>query len=143
MTRRFTDLKPGVSQRTHLLCAALLWTIIGIFLTQRGIGYLIQDERLLLAVVAVLIGSLKSRYLLDRSAIRGVERIRQFADNTCIGAVYSWKTWALVVAMMLLGLFVRNSPIPEYIIGTVCVAVGWALIRSSRFGWKAWLNWRP
>lgn len=142
MTRRLTDLKPGVSPRTHLLCAALLWTIIGLYLTQRGIGYLIQDDLLLLVVAALLLGTLKSRYVLDMSAKRGVERIKQFADNTCIGAVYSWKTWLLVGAMMLLGLLVRGSSIPAYIIGTVCVAIGWALIRSSRFGWIAWFNWK-
>jgi len=134
------NFKPGASPGTHLLCAALLWTMIGLFLIQRGIGYLIQDDQLLLAVPAILLGYLKSRYVLDKSAQSGVERIRQFADNTCIGAVYSWRTWTLVIAMMLVGLLVRNSPIPRYLIGIVCVAIGWALTRSSRFAWKAWFN---
>ena len=140
MTRWFMNLKPGVSPRTHLLCAALLWTIIGLFLIQRGIGYLMKDQQLLLIFAAILLGWLKSRYVLDRSAERGVERIRHFADNTCIGAVYSWKTWMLVIAMMVLGLLVRNSTIPAYIVGVVCVTIGWALIRSSRFSWKAWFT---
>lgn len=143
MIRRLNDLKPGVSQRTHLLCAAMLWTVIGLILTQRGIGYLIQDDMLIMVVAAILIGSLKSRFILDRSATQGVERIKKFSDNTCIGAVYSWKTWTLVIAMMLFGLFVRNSHISGYIIGTVCVAIGWSLIKSSRFAWKAWFYWRP
>lgn len=139
---RLTDLKPGVSQKTHLLLAALLWTIIGLFLVQRGIGYLIDDKLLLLTAAGILAGSLKSRYILDKSAERGVERIKRFADNTCVGAVYSWKTWLLVAGMMLLGILVRSSSLPETIVGTVCIAIGWALIRSSRLGWTAWFNWK-
>lgn len=142
MASWLTDLKPGVSPKTHVLCAALLWTIIGLLLTQRGITYLVQEDLLLAAVAGIILGSLKSRYILDKSAMQGVERIKQFADNTCIGAVYSWKTWVLVVAMMLFGLLVRSSPIPKVYIGIICIAIGWALIRSSRFGWKAWFNWK-
>jgi len=143
MRDRLSNLKPGVSPRTLLFCAALLWTAIGLLLVQRGTQYLVPHGSFWLVLAAVGLGSLKSRFILDRAAKRGVERIRRFSDNTCIGAVYSWKTWLVVLAMAVFGLIVRGGSIPGYIVGIVCVAVGWALIGSSRFGWKAWFYWKP
>ena len=70
-------------------------------LLYRGIGYLAQDKLLPLTIVGIILGSLKSYLILNKSATKGVERIKRFGDNTCIGAVYSWRTWLLVLAMML------------------------------------------
>ena len=141
MSGWLAKLKPGVSPRTHLFCASVLWTVIGFFLLYRGITYLASDQVLPLAIFGIILGSLKSRYILNKSAVRGVERIRRFGDNTCIGAVYSWKTWLLVLAMMLLGLVIRSSSIPPAAIGTIITAIGWSLLYSSRYGWRAWVNW--
>ncbi len=89
----------------------------------------------------MLLGLIKSHSILDRSAHAGIERIRRFADHTCIGAVYSWRTWLLVVLMMGLGLIGRTVPVPPLPVGTMLVAVGWALVYSSRHGWLAWVQW--
>jgi len=138
MSHRLRDFKPGVTPGTHLLLAALLWTAIGWFLMLRGVGYLGGSLFWPLVIGALLIGTIKSRYVLDKSARRGIERINHFSGNTCIGAVYSWKTWLLVIAMMLFGLIVRSSPISRDLIGFICVAIGWSLVWSSRFAWRTW-----
>lgn len=141
MTEGFNRFKPGVSPRVHLACAAGLWTAIGGFLLLRGIILLKNDSGVWLIVAGILLGSLKSLLILDRSARRGIERISTFADNTCIGAVYSWKTWLLVLTMMAMGILVRTLDFPPLLVGTVCVAIGWALIFSSRYGWQSWITW--
>src|SRR5210317_336223 len=141
MSHWLTRFKPGVSPRTHLFCASVLWTIIGLLLLYRGIGYLAQDKLLPLTIVGIILGSLKSYLILNKSATKGVERIKRFGDNTCIGAVYSWRTWLLVLAMMLLGIIIRMSPVPAALIGTVCIAIGWSLLYSSRYGWRQWVYW--
>lgn len=141
MSHWFTRFKPGVSPKTHLFCASALWTVIGLFLIYRGIVYLSGDNFLPLVLFGIILGSSKSYLVLNKAAERGVERIRRFNDNTCIGAVYSWKTWLLVVAMMLLGVIIRISPVPSAVVGTVCLAIGWALLYSSRYGWQQWYYW--
>lgn len=132
----FSKLKPGVAPKTHLILASLLWTAIGLLLLYRGVVYLKADNLLPVAVLGIILGSVKSRFILDKSAVRGVERIKRFGDNTCVGAVYSWKTWLLVFAMMLFGFMLRTSSLPPFVIGFVCTAIGWSLIYSSRYGWK-------
>jgi len=141
MPHWFTRLKPGASPRTHLFLTSILWTAIGFFLLYRGVLYLQTDGVLVLVIPGIILGSLKSRYILDKSAFKGVERIKRFGDNTCIGAVYSWKTWLLVAAMMVFGFIIRTIPISASVTGTICIAIGWAVIYSSRYGWRQWLNW--
>lgn len=131
-----------MARKVHIISAASLWTVIGGLLLYRGIGYLLSAREVWLILPGITVGTLKSYFILDRSALRGIERIKNFSDNTCIGAVYSWKTWLVVVAMMLFGLIIRNLSLPYSIVGTVCVAIGWALAYSSRHAWRAWFNWK-
>lgn len=136
MSAWLSKLKPGVSPKTHLILASLLWTSIGLMLLYRGVIYLKADKLLPVAVLGIILGSLKSRFILNTSAIKGVERIKRFGDNTCIGAVYSWQTWLLVFSMMLIGVVLRASSLPPVLLGIACTAIGWSLLYSSRYGWK-------
>ena len=132
------SLKPGVSRKTHLLLAALLWTIIGSALIISGSSLLILKDKILLVFPALLLGSAKSLFILDKSAKKSISRIQLMADGSCLGAVYSVKTWLLVASMMALGYLLRNSTISSTLIGAVYVTVGCSLLFSSRFGWIAW-----
>ena len=138
--RTIKQYKPGVARKVHIFSAALLWTIIGALLLFRGFSYLIEAGGGWLILPGIAAGTLKSYLVLDRSARSGLDRIRNFSDNTCIGAVYSWKTWLVVMAMMFFGFFLRKLSLPLPIVGTICVAIGWALMFSSRHAWKEWAN---
>ena len=141
MSHWFSKFKPGVSPKTHLFLTSALWTTIGLVLIYRGIFYLWSDYLLPLSILGIILGSLKSFLVLNKAASRGVERIKRFGDDTCIGAVYSWRTWLLVLVMMLLGVILRMSSLPPAFIGTVCIAIGWALLFSSRYPWQQWFSW--
>jgi hypothetical protein len=138
MLSRLARFKPGVQRKTHLLAAAVLWTCIGIMLMVRGMGWLIAADLIYLAVPAVLLGLVKSRLILDKTATRSIDRILLLQDGTCLGAVYSKMTWLLVVGMMGMGSILRNSSLPRPILGVMYIMVGWALFWSSRKGWRAW-----
>lgn len=140
--RTIKQYKPGVARKIHILSAASLWTIIGTLLLFRGFSYLNEAGRLWLILPGIAAGTLKSYLVLDRSARSGLDRIRNFSDNTCIGAVYSWKTWLVVLAMMFFGIFLRKLSLPHSIVGTICVTIGWALMFSSRHAWKEWAHFK-
>ena len=138
--KKLSTLKPGVSRRVHLFLAPFLWTCIGCLLMYRGFGWIGKSSSYWLGIVAFLLGSAKSLLILDRTARRGVRRIMQLNDGTCLGAVYSWKTWFLVALMMVSGIALRKITEPGRIVGTIYMAVGWALIFSSRHGWRQWFS---
>ena len=142
MVQSIRKYKPGVARKVHIFSAALLWTIIGGLLLYRGVSYLVEAGGLWLIVPGLAAGTLKSYVILDRSARSGLDRIRNFSDNTCIGAVYSWKTWMVVLAMMLFGILLRRLSLPDSVVGTICVTIGWALIFSSRHAWREWAVWK-
>lgn len=138
MRRALIKFKPGVPRQVHLLLAASLWSIIGIFLMIRGMSWLATTEKLWLIIPAMIAGSLKSLFILDNSAIKGVYRLLALADGTCLGAVYSIKTWLLVLIMIGSGIILRHSSLPKELLGSVYMTIGWALFFSSRHAWQAW-----
>lgn len=122
--------------------SAFLWTAIGLMLLTKGlfrVGRLTEFQPLLVAS-AFLAGSLKAFFILDKSAQRGITRILNFKDGTCLGAVYSVKTWLLVLCMMAMGVILRNSALPDSLLCFLYITIGWALLLSSRLAWRAWLK---
>ncbi len=133
-------LKPAVSTKTHLFTAALLWTVIGLVLMGRGTLWLEQAKLLFLILPAIGIGFFKSRMVLDRVAQKILRRIMSLQDRSCLGAVYSVRTWLLAVAMMAGGSVLRSCGISHVFLGLVYWAIGWALFYSARIGWLIWLQ---
>ena len=128
--------KPGASIKTHLLVAALLWSGIGVFLAFRGICWVSGSGWEMLLLLSMLLGLFKSRMVLDRVASRNIERIVQSGDGSCLGGVYSWKTWLLVILMIVMGKLLRASPVPIVLVGRLYVNVGCSLVWSSRLMWQ-------
>ncbi len=128
---------PAVPATVHLLAAALIWSGVGVMLCLRGLWILWPVHPAAYGWLggAVLLGTLKALFVLDRTARRNIARIRGFAGRTCIGAVYSWKTWGLVGAMIGSGWLLRHSSLPALFVGSLYVAIGWALCVSSRLAW--------
>ena len=135
--RGLSRLKPGASIKTHLLVAALLWSFIGVYLVVRG-GLLYRTASLWPLLPAIGLGLLKSRLVLDRTARRNTARLAARQDGGCIGGVYSWRMWGLIVLMMVGGRLLRASGLSGLVVGFVYVAVGTALCRSSRLLWQQW-----
>lgn len=91
-----------------------------------------------LIVVSFLLGTMKSLLILDRVARKSIQRIILFKDGTCLGAIYSWKSWLMVAMMMAFGFVIRRVGHPGQGTGLFYCAIGWALCFSSRLGWSQW-----
>ncbi|MFH0783416.1 MAG: hypothetical protein V2B20_15890 [Pseudomonadota bacterium] len=142
MLKGLARFKPAVRKNTLLLSSACLWTVIGLLLLVKG-GYRwsqLPDRHPLIIAAGILVGTVKSLLILDKSARRGIDRILNFADGTCLGAVYSSKTWLLVLCMMSLGVILRNSSFPVQLLCFIYFTIGWALLFSSRLAWREWLK---
>lgn len=138
MGHNLSQLKPGASRSAHLLVAALMWSCIGALLMFRGIVWLYGISQLWIVLPGIFIGSLKALLMLDRSANKNIKRIVAGKDGKCLGAVYSWKTWVLVLLMMGMGCLLRNSTLSKEFLGLFYVSIGWGLLFASRKSWIAW-----
>ncbi len=125
------------------MLSALFWSVIGVLLLCKGgMRIVILDEgfgvKVLILLSSFAAGSMKSYFILDRAASQAMSRILQFKDGTCLGAIYSFKTWILVLAMIGLGTILRNSSISVSLLCFIYITIGWSLFFSSRFAWKVW-----
>ena len=134
--RKLLRYKPGASRTTHLFAAALLWTVVGIMLLFRGWGFC--NGAVIPVFIGLLVGLAKSLLVLDRSALKSIDRILRLHDGACLGAVYSWTTWLLVALMAASGILIRLFWTPGQVTGAIYIAIGWALLFSSRHGWWFW-----
>jgi hypothetical protein len=141
MSNPLEDYKPAASARTQLLLAALLWTVVGAMLLFFGVRWSILAEIpyvWLLLALAITAGVFKALFILERTARRTIDRIRERGDGRCIGGFLSIRTWLFVGLMMLTGYLLRHSALPRAIVGLIYAAVGTALLVASRRLWGAW-----
>jgi hypothetical protein len=125
---------PRASRQAHLRAAAILWTVVGSALFLVGASWMSTagTARALPATgAAVFLGWIKSRYVLNRTAARIVGRIEDRGDGRCLGGFLSWKSWLLVVAMMVLGRILRRSSLPLLYRGLIYSAIGAGLVLAG------------
>ena len=130
--------KPGASISTHLMLAALIWSVVGFFLMVNGFLLVSLADRSWLIFLGLALGTAKGFFILDRVARKNIRRIHGFERKICIGSVYSYKTWLLVVMMIVVGRTLRLTVLPGEVIGVIYLAVGCGLMLSSRLMWLEW-----
>ena len=136
---RFT---PKAGQRVQLFSAAAMWAIGATILLVRGVGFLHDSWYAVLLAVAVVIGLVKSRYLLDRVARKSVLRIHE-RGRACYFGFFSWKSWLFVIVMMGGGILLRRSGLPADFLAVLYVGVGTGLALADRIFWQAFISPAP
>lgn len=141
----------------HGLAIALsgvLWMAIGIFLLMKGFSHLLhtspdqapallpylgslakQPEQgsLILVSIGLLIGFIKGRLILSKTAARVIAKIQSLPNPCPLSSVYGPSYLILLAGMVCLGMLVRWLPIAYDIKGVVDVAIGSALTNGSAF----------
>lgn len=138
----------GLTRRQHLWIAATIWTIVGAGLLTMGLlfwfhlpylGFL-DAEHLGFGSIALTVGLIKGKVVLDRTANRVIERVETLREPNPFKSVFSMfgvKTITLIATMMLIGLALRIAGVSYEIRGLIYLAVGAALLWSCRRYWIA------
>jgi hypothetical protein len=133
--------KPAASIRSRLLVAAAIWTLVGLGLFAAGSRWTVMDHGArgwVGLALGLAFGWLKARYILAGRAAANARRIVARGEGRCLGGVFDWSTWALVLAMIGLGYLMRHSDAPRPWIGVIYVTVGSALVLASAGTWRRW-----
>lgn len=145
-----------LSHKQLIAISGTVWFLVGIFLLNVGLKLLLnpladpsltnkeafmsqfgqilganETAVMLTIVLALIVGFLKGRYVLGKSAKQGVARILSFPNPTSIGNVYSLKYYILLASMVGLGVLIKVLDIPTDIRGWIDVAIGAALINGA------------
>jgi len=137
--------KPAAAARTHVLLAAVTWTVVGSVLATFGVVWALGSPLpygAALLAVAIAAGMGKAWFVLRPAADRIVARIWARGDGRCLGGFVSWRSWLFIVVMMAGGRIARGS-MPVHspargILGVVYAGVGAALVVAAVRLWGAW-----
>lgn len=144
MTTWIESHKPAAGVRAHLAAAGVMWSVVGAVLAGFGVSWTWEATPAAaawLTAAAVAVGAAKSRLVLDRAARRIVARISARGDGRCLGGFLSPGTWGIVIVMAIAGRLLRGTFAHPFV-GPLYLAIGTALLLSSRVAWRAWRGMR-
>jgi hypothetical protein len=126
--------KPGVSKNVLLLLAGIMWAGTGIMLDTLAYFWL-KAENPSNALVASLIGFLCALVIHHfgflRIVDRNLDRILPMQGRRCVFSFMPWKSYILIIIMVILGTLLRHAPIPKLYLSVLYLGIGTALILSS------------
>jgi hypothetical protein len=70
-------------------------------------------------------------YGFSHIARKNIDRIAGQPEVVCLFAFQAWRSYYLILFMMLLGYTIRHLPIPKYIDAAIYLTIGSALAFSS------------
>ncbi|KMP10453.1 hypothetical protein UR09_06190 [Candidatus Nitromaritima sp. SCGC AAA799-A02] len=137
-----------MSKQRLMQTAGGVWGSVGIFLIYRGIGlYQMAAEEqnssqgaiLLSFALGIVLGIIKGRFVLAKTARRNRDRIRRLEPPFKIHNVFSAPFYGFIAGMMLLGFLMRtfNTYLGGYVVvAAVYCGIGMALLAASLVYWK-------
>jgi len=130
-----------------MFSAALLWFVGMSFLLVRGVLFVEVPSPsshfsywiVPIAIVAIVIGIIKARYILIRYADKAVARIRK-RGHACYFGFFAPTSWLFILVMMGGGIMLRHSALVNFVWGRMFlsmlyIAVGTGLAIADRIFW--------
>lgn len=142
-----------MSPKKWIVASGFLWLLAGVSLLVKGLRFIEaglkstdslsfkmspwlgrpEQAGAILIAIGLMIGFLKGRLVLSKSAQRISARILALKPPIRISQVYPVAYWILLGSMMGLGFSLRFLPIAIDLRGCIDVAIGSALINGSLF----------
>ena len=126
--------KPGVPKSALLLISGMLWIMVGVMLNGFVYSWL-RTERRDYALLAAVIGFVCSfgihHFGFLRLVDRNLDRILPMEGRRCIFSFMPWKSYIVIIIMIVIGFLLRHSPIPKLYLAVPYTGIGTALILSS------------
>lgn len=123
----------GVSRRTRMVIAGLVWTGVGAMLVSWAIGWLAGvtlGVGAALAAAGIAIGA--AAWMGMRTlALKNIERLESMRERGSIVTFISGKSWLITAFMVIMGSTLRHSAIPKVWLAVPYLAMGLALFLAS------------
>jgi uncharacterized membrane protein len=138
-----------LNKKSLISIAGGFWCVVGLFLIVRGffLYQLARQEQnstqvaiLISGTVAGLIGLVKGKFVLSKTARKNKTRINELEEPVGIHQVFAKPFYFLIPMMMGFGILLRfyNEYLGGYVVvATIYCGIGMALIVSSRAYWMS------
>jgi len=127
-------LTPSVQRHWLWLFSGMLWSVVGIVLCVMAAHWLsdtIWPENILASAIGFILGICIYHFGFSRIARKNINRIFQLPSKVCLFAFQAWRSYVLILVMMILGFTLRHSSLPRVILSIIYMTIGTALTFSS------------
>lgn len=127
---------PAVDRKILRMLAGIVWSAVGLGLCLVAVYWIVVTDgnRLIPSIVGAAAGIIIYRYGFSPLARKNKKRIYEQApgkDKVCLFAFQNWRSYIIIVFMMLLGFTLRHLPISKLYIAPIYLAIGLGLLLSS------------
>lgn len=125
--------KPAVHKKHLMVLSGLTWSGVGIFLSSLAFRWLLNfDDVIIYYLSGFLLALIIHNFGFTKIAQHNINRILNMKKTkVCLFAFQPWKSYAIIVIMMSLGIYMRNSFIPKNYLAVLYFGIGGALFLSS------------
>jgi hypothetical protein len=143
-------LNPAVSKYWLIALAGLMWSTVGIMLCRLSYIWLSSVSWSLglpLGSIGIISALAAYGYGFSKIALKNIHRICLLSDKSCIFAFQAWKSYLIIIFMIMLGMLLRSLPIPRHFLAVIYAAIGGGLFVSSfhfyRCVWRVKIQRQP
>ncbi len=125
---------PAVDKRVLLFISGMLWTIVGAALCNLSIHWLSEvpmTEAGLLGAAGIVLALAIHHFGFLKLVDKNIERIRAKDGKVCIFGFQPWKSYAIIIVMILFGSMLRQSSLPRTYLSIIYTGFGGAMLLSS------------
>ncbi len=134
MKKTFESCKPSVRRHWLFFAAGLVWLTVGCGLIAAACFWLYRSAwplSLLLAALSLALGLIVYSFGFSRIVKKNIERIGGKPEVVCLFAFQGWRSYFLILTMMLMGYTLRHLPVPKDVDAMIYFTIGSALICGS------------
>ena len=139
MKKTLESCKPSVRRRWLVFAAGAVWLAVGIGLTAVACFWLSRSTwplGLVIGIISLVLGLIVYFLGFSRIVKKNLARIGGKPETVCLFAFQGWRSYFLILTMMLMGYTIRHLPIPMDIDAMIYFTMGSAMICGS------WLYFR-
>jgi hypothetical protein len=128
------SLKPAVSKTWLIVLAGLMWSVVGLMLCRLAYHWLVVIRWRWVApleLLSIILALAAHKFCFSRIVQKNIVRLSLITEKTCVFAFQRWRSYFLIVLMIILGIALRNLPIPRLYLAILYTTIGGALFLAS------------
>lgn len=134
-----SHLKPTVPKCWLFAASGVMWSAVGIMMCTTGIDWLANSgliQGMGFELAGLVLAMLFFRWWFGGIAQKNIRRLRRLPDRGCFFAFQAWKSYLIIMVMIVIGITLRHSSIPKHVLAVVYTAIGGALILGSVYYYR-------